>query len=99
MLNFDPQGHDPGRVMILYKSPYELYESPSMKVHIYQFLHFYHKVNDLAKIWSLSAGLIILTIKHTSEWEKKFSFRYFPENAFFQIVKPVFAALSVNGLI
>ena len=53
MLNFDPQGHDPGRVMILY-------ESPSMKVHIYQFLHFYHKVNDLAKIWSLSAGLFQL---------------------------------------
>ena len=52
MLNFDPQGHDPGRVMILY-------ESPSMKVHIYQLLHFYHKVNDSAKIWSLSAGLLV----------------------------------------
>ena len=57
MLNFDPQGHDPGRVMILY-------ESPSMKVHIYQLLHFYHKVNDLAKIWSLSAGLkVIFAVK------------------------------------
>ena len=41
MLNFDPQGHDPGRVMILYESPPE-------KVHIYQFLHFYHKVNDFS---------------------------------------------------
>ena len=55
MLNFDPQGHDPGRVMILY-------ESPSSKVHIYQCLHFYHKVNDLAKIWSLSAGLLIVCL-------------------------------------
>ena len=41
MLNFDPQGHDPGRVMILYESPRE-------EVHIYQFLHFYHKVNDFS---------------------------------------------------
>ena len=41
MLNFDPQGHDPGRVMILSESPPE-------EVHIYQFLHFYHKVNDFS---------------------------------------------------
>ena len=41
MLNFDPQGHDPGRIMILYES------SPE-EVHIYQFLHFYHKVNDFS---------------------------------------------------
>ena len=41
MLNFDPQGHDPGRVMILYESPRE-------EVHIYQFLQFYHKVNDFS---------------------------------------------------
>ena len=41
MLNFDPQGHDPGRVMILYASPPE-------EVPIYQFLHFYHKMNDFS---------------------------------------------------
>ena len=41
MLNFDPQGHDPGWVMILYESPRE-------EVHIYQFLQFYHKVNDFS---------------------------------------------------
>ena len=41
MLNFDPQGHDPGRVMIVYESPRE-------EVHIYQFLQFYHKVNDFS---------------------------------------------------
>ena len=41
MLNFDPQGHDPGRVMILY-------ESPPKEVHTHQFLQFYHKVNDFS---------------------------------------------------
>ena len=41
MLNFDPQGHDPGRVMILYESPPE-------EVHTHQFLQFYHKVNDFS---------------------------------------------------
>ena len=43
-----------------------LYESPSMKVHIYiyQLLHFYHKVNDLAKIISWTNKSILDLNEH-----------------------------------